>query len=108
VWEDDVGSDAAGGGCAPGYFDLEDPVSLARLDEPKTALESLTGLVVVDEVQRRPELFPVLRVLADRQPLPARFLLLGSASPELLRQSSESLAGRMEVVELQGFSLAET
>ncbi len=93
---------------APGYFDLEDPVSLARLDEPKTALEGLTGLVVIDEVQRRPELFPVLRVLADRQPLPARFLLLGSASPDLLRQSSESLAGRMEVVELQGFSLAET
>jgi predicted AAA+ superfamily ATPase len=92
---------------APGYFDLEDPVSLARLDEPKTALESLTGLVVIDEMHRRPELFPVLRVLADRQPLPVRFLLLGSASPELLRQSSESLAGRMEVVELQGFTLAE-
>jgi len=93
---------------APGYFDLEDPVSLARLDEPKTALEGLRGLVVIDEVQRLPGLFPVLRVLADRHPLPARFLLLGSASPDLLRQSSESLAGRMEVVELQGFSLAET
>lgn len=92
---------------APGYFDLEDPVSLARLDEPMTAFAPLTGLVVIDEVQRRPELFPVLRVLADRQPLPARFLLLGSASPDLLRQSSESLAGRMEVVELQGFSLKE-
>ena len=91
-----------------GYFDLEDPVSLARMEQPKTALEGLSGLVVIDEVQRRPDLFPVLRVLADRQPLPARFLILGSASPELLRQSSESLAGRMEIVELSGLSLAET
>lgn len=89
------------------YFDLEDPVSLARLEEPMTALAPLTGLVVIDEVQRRPELFPVLRVLADRQPLPARFLILGSAAPELLRQSSESLAGRMEIVAMSGFSLAE-
>lgn len=89
------------------YFDLEDPVSLARLEEPMTALAPLTGLVVIDEVQRRPELFPILRVLADRQPLPARFLILGSAAPELLRQSSESLAGRMEIVAMSGFSLAE-
>lgn len=89
------------------YFDLEDPVSLARLEEPMTALAPLTGLVVIDEVQRRPELFPVLRVLADRQPLSARFLILGSATPELLRQSSESLAGRMEIVSMSGFSLAE-
>ena len=89
------------------YFDLEDPVSLARLEEPMTALAPLSGLVVIDEVQRRPELFPVLRVLADRQPLPARFLILGSAAPELLRQSSESLAGRMEIVAMSGFSLAE-
>lgn len=89
------------------YFDLEDPVSLARLEEPMTALAPLTGLVVIDEVQRRPELFPVLRVLADRQPLPARFLILGSAAPELLRQSSESLAGRMEIVAMSGFSLTE-
>lgn len=92
---------------SPAYFDLEDPVSLARLDEPRTALEGLRGLVVIDEVQRRPELFPVLRVLADRKPNPARFLILGSASPELLRQSSESLAGRIEVIEMSGFSLAE-
>ena len=90
------------------YFDLEDPVSLARLDEPMTALAPLTGIVVIDEVQRRPELFPVLRVLADRQPLLARFLILGSAAPELLRQSSESLAGRMEIVTMSGFSLVET
>ena len=90
------------------YFDLEDPVSLARLEEPRTALEGLRGLVVIDEVQRRPELFPVLRVLADRRGAPAKFLILGSASPELLRQSSESLAGRIELVEMTGFTLAET
>lgn len=89
------------------YFDLEDPLSLARLDEPMMALRDLTGLVVIDEVQRRPELFPVLRVLADRSPLPARFLILGSASPELLRQSSESLAGRLEIVTIGGLSLPE-
>lgn len=89
------------------YFDLEDPVSLARLAEPMTALADLRGVVVIDEVQRRPELFPVLRVLADRKPLPARFLILGSASPELMRQSSESLAGRLETIPLSGFSLAE-
>ena len=89
------------------YFDLEDPVSLVRLEEPMIALAPLTGLVVIDEIQRRPELFPVLRVLADRQPLPARFLILGSAAPELLRQSSESLAGRMEIVTMAGFSLDE-
>lgn len=92
---------------SPAYFDLEDPISLARLEQPKTALEDLTDLVVIDEVQRRPELFPVLRVLADRDPLPARFLILGSASPQLLRQSSESLAGRMEIIEIGGFSLEE-
>jgi predicted AAA+ superfamily ATPase len=89
------------------YFDLEDPTSLARLDEPMTALSSLRGLVVIDEVQRRPDLFPVLRVLADRRPRPARFLVLGSASPDLLRQASESLAGRLETVTLSGFSLGE-
>jgi uncharacterized protein len=89
------------------YFDLEDPASLARLDEPMTALAGLRGTVVIDEVQRRPDLFPVLRVLADRTPLPARFLVLGSASPALLRQSSESLAGRLETISLSGFSLVE-
>jgi predicted AAA+ superfamily ATPase len=92
---------------SPGYFDLEDPISLARLTEPMTALRDMQGLVVIDEVQRRPELFPILRVLADRRPLPARFLILGSASPELLQQSSESLAGRLETVVMGGFSLAE-
>jgi hypothetical protein len=89
------------------YFDLEDPVSLARLDEPKTALEPLQGLVVIDEVQRRPDLFPILRVLADRRDQPARFLILGSASGDLMRQSSESLAGRLERIEIGGFTLAE-
>ena len=92
---------------APGYFDLEDPASLLRLSEPMTALAGLRGVVVIDEIQKRPELFPVLRVLADRRPLPARFLILGSAAPELLRQSSETLAGRVETVPLAGFSLAE-
>lgn len=89
------------------YFDLEDPTSLARLAEPMTALANLRGIVVIDEVQRSPDLFPVLRVLADRRPLPARFLVLGSASPALLRQSSESLAGRMEIIDMRGLSLAE-
>jgi hypothetical protein len=89
------------------YFDLEDPEALARLDEPATALRPLKGLVVIDEIQRRPDLFPLLRVLADRQPLPARFLILGSAAPELLRQSAESLAGRLEIVPLEGFRLAD-
>ncbi len=89
------------------YFDLEDPQSLARLDEPATALRPLKGLVVIDEIQRRPELFPLLRVLADRRPLPARFLILGSASPALLRQSSETLAGRIETVALEGLRLAD-
>jgi hypothetical protein len=89
------------------YFDLEDPASLARLAEPMTALGSLKGLVVIDEVQRRPDLFPVLRVLADRKGFAGRFLILGSASGDLLRQSSETLAGRMETLMLRGFSLGE-
>jgi predicted AAA+ superfamily ATPase len=72
-----------------------------------TELARLRGIVVIDEVQRRPDLFPILRVLADRTPLLARFLVLGSASPALLRQSSESLAGRLETVILSGFSLGE-
>jgi len=89
------------------YFDLEDPRSLARLSEPDLALRPLKGLVVIDEIQRRPDLFPLLRVLADRKPLPARFLILGSAAPDLLKQSSESLAGRMETVPLEGLRLAD-
>ena len=89
------------------YFDLENPISLTRLDEPMTALQDLRGAVVIDEVQRKPDLFPILRVLADREPLPARFLILGSASPALLKQSSESLAGRITTISMSGFSLAE-
>ena len=89
------------------YFDLEDPASLTRLDEPMTALRDLRGVVVIDEIQRRSDLFPVLRVLTDRVPLPARFLVLGSASPDLLRQSSETLAGRIEVIAMSGFRLEE-
>jgi predicted AAA+ superfamily ATPase len=92
---------------APGYFDLENPVDLARLEQPLTALSSLRGVIVIDGIQRRPDLFPVLRVLADRRPRPARVLVLGSASGDLLRQSAESLAGRIEVVELGGFGLDE-
>ena len=92
---------------SPGYFDLEDPVSLARLAEPMTALRRLRGTVVIDEIQRREDLFPVLRVLADRRPAPARFLVLGSASPGLLRQSSETLAGRIEIITLGGLNLSE-
>jgi predicted AAA+ superfamily ATPase len=92
---------------SPAYFDLEDPRDVGRLLEPMTALEQLRGVVVIDEVQRRPDLFPILRVLADRRPLRARFLVLGSASGDLLRQSAESLAGRLEVVEMGGFTPAE-
>jgi predicted AAA+ superfamily ATPase len=89
------------------YFDLEDPRSVARLSEPDIALRPLKKLVVIDEIQRRPDLFPLLRVLADRSPLPARFLILGSASEDLLQQSSETLAGRLETVPLEGFRLSD-
>src|SRR6185295_433409 len=88
-------------------FDLENPSDLHRLDDPLFALEGLEGLVILDEIQLRPEIFPVLRVLADREGKPARFLVLGSASPDLLRQSSESLAGRIAYHELGGLSLDE-
>lgn len=86
-------------------FDLEYPPDLALLEEPTLTLEPLRGLVVLDEIQRRPDLFPVLRVLADRRGTPARFLVLGSAHPALLRQTSESLAGRIAFHELGGLSL---
>ena len=87
------------------YFDLENPEDLARLADPMLALKGLKGLVVIDEIQRFPGLFPILRVLVDRPKASARFLVLGSASPELLRQGSESLAGRIIYQELSGFSL---
>ena len=89
------------------FFDLEDPRSLARLDEPQTALEGLTGTVVIDEVQRKPDLFPLLRVLADQQPA-TQYLLLGSASPELVKEVSESLAGRVSYHDLGPLAVDET
>jgi hypothetical protein len=88
-------------------FDLEDTADYARLMDARLALADLEGLVVIDEVQRRPDLFQTLRVLADRRPLKTRFLVLGSASPDLLRQSSESLAGRIAFHTLDGFDLGE-
>ena len=92
---------------SPFYFDLEDPIDNAKLVEAQNAFQNLKGTVVIDEVQRQPELFPLLRVLADRIPLPAKFLILGSASPSLIKQASESLAGRVERIRIGGFSLEE-
>ena len=89
-------------------FDLEDPTDAALLESPKLALQELQGLVIIDEIQRSPELFPVLRVLVDRPGNPVRFLILGSASRDLIRQSSETLAGRIGHIELTPFSLGET
>ena len=89
------------------WFDLENPEDLARLADPGLELRPLRGLVVLDEIQRLPDVFPLLRTLADRPRTPARFLVLGSASPELLRQASESLAGRVAFHELGGFGLRE-
>jgi len=89
------------------YYDLENTEDLALLKNPQTVLGSHKGLVIIDEIQRKPDLFSTLRVLADRKPLPAKFLILGSASPELIRKSSESLAGRIEFIEMNGFTLSE-
>ncbi|WP_420637396.1 ATP-binding protein [Candidatus Palauibacter sp.] len=89
------------------WFDLEDPADLARLDDPGLELRPLKGLVVLDEIHRLPDIFQLLRVLADRPGPQARFLVLGSASPELLRQTSESLAGRVAFHELDGFDLTD-
>jgi hypothetical protein len=88
-------------------LDLENPAAVARLADPMLALGGLKGLVILDEIQHRPDLFASLRVLADRRPVKARFLVLGSASPQLLRQSAESLAGRIAYHFLPGLSLAE-
>ena len=88
-------------------FDLEDPRDVAQLIDPMLVLADCRGLVVLDEIQRRPELFPALRVLADRRPIRCRFLALGSAAPELLQQGAESLAGRIAFHELRPFSLNE-
>jgi predicted AAA+ superfamily ATPase len=89
------------------YFDLEDPESQAQLVNPKLALEGLQGVVILDEIQRRPDLTRLLRVLADRKPLPSRFLILGSASPDFMKQASDSLAGRVHFVDMSGFSLVD-
>ena len=89
------------------FFDLESVNDVSRLDDPQFALSSLKGLIVLDEIHNRPELFPTLRVLADRPNLPAQFLILGSASPDLLQQGSETLAGRIAFHALPGFSLNE-
>jgi hypothetical protein len=89
------------------YFDLENPEDLARIADPMLALKDLKGLVVIDEIQRQPNLFPVLRVLVDQPKSDTHFLVLGSASPDLLRQSAETLAGRIFYHELDGFSLEE-
>jgi uncharacterized protein len=93
---------------AGSYYDLENPRDLARLAQPQTVLEAARGLVVLDEIHQRPDLLPVLRVLADRHPAPCRFLLLGSASPSLMTKSSETLAGRVHFVHMGGFTLDET
>lgn len=88
-------------------FDLESPADRARLADPMLALEGLRGLIVLDEIQREPDIFPVLRVLVDRPKPQTRFLVLGSASPDLLRQSAESLAGRIAYHQLGGFAFSE-
>ena len=89
------------------YFDLENPIDSQRLSHPVRTLEGLSGLVIIDEIQRKPQLFEILRVLADRSGNPARFLVLGSASPTLIKGISESLAGRIGLVDLSGFNLKE-
>lgn len=94
--------------CEVHYFDLENPVDVERLKNPLLTLEPLTGLIVIDEIQRAPELFTLLRVLVDEESTNKQFLILGSASRELIQQSSESLAGRIAYLELTPFSYAET
>ena len=89
------------------YFDLEYPPHAQRLSQAALTLEALQGLVVIDEVQLQPGLFPLLRVLMDRSNTPGQYLLLGSASPALMRQSGESLLGRVETVEVAGFNVQE-
>lgn len=103
-----LAGEVAAGAKSVHTFDLETATGRARLAEPELALAPLRGLVVIDEIQRRPELFSTLRPLADRPRTPARFLVLGSASPDLVRGVSESLAGRVGFVDLGGFDLRET
>ncbi|MBI3590921.1 MAG: ATP-binding protein [Candidatus Melainabacteria bacterium] len=89
------------------FFDLENPADLAKLENPTLTLEELTGFVIIDEIQRKSELFPVLRYLVDKQKKKTKYIILGSASRELVNKSSESLAGRISFLELGGFSLEE-
>ena len=93
---------------SPNYFDLEDFEDLERLIDPRLALGSLKGLIVIDEIQKRPDLFPMLRVLIDANRQTQRYLILGSASRDLIRQSSETLAGRISYIELTPFNFSET
>lgn len=93
---------------AAAYFDLENPNDLARLETPMLTLEELDGLIIIDEIQRRPDLFPILRVLVDKKPHRQKYLILGSASRDLIKQSSETLAGRIGHIELTPFMLTET
>ena len=89
------------------YFDLEDPIDQTRLENPRDVLGALDGLIVIDEFQRQPDLFPILRVLADRAGDPARFLILGSASPDLAKRAAESLAGRIHFISMNGLDCSE-
>lgn len=102
-----LAQDFAGGAGETHFFDLESPSDLARLANPELVLSPLRGLVVLDEIQRMPGLFPLLRVLADRRGAPAKFLILGSASPSLAKGAGETMAGRVSFIDVSGFSLAE-
>ena len=94
-------------GRAVAWFDCENPRDVARLVNPLLTLESLTGIVIIDEFQRLPQLAEILRVLSDRIPLPAKFIVLGSASPDIIRSSAESLAGRVRFLDMPGLTLEE-
>ena len=89
------------------YFDLESPADQQRLQNPELMLNSLQGLIILDEIQTKPELFNILRVLVDRPENRQHFLVLGSASPHIIRNVSETLAGRVEFIELAGFNIQE-
>ncbi len=104
----DIAKEARDRGLAVHWFDLENPEDLASLSQPKSVLSELKGLIVIDEVQYRPELYPLLRYLIDHPSHEQHWLLLGSASGDLLHQSSETLAGRIAYLEIQPFDLIET
>jgi len=89
------------------YFDLENPLDEAKLKTPQLIFDSFEGLIILDEIQTKPDLLPLLRVYSDKKPLKIRFLILGSASPELMKKSSESLAGRVHFIDMAGFSVDE-